>query len=239
MKAIMGTLLWTMLGVAMPAAAAPVDLEPFIALYAVKYGSMTVGDSRMELRPGAGPDGWIFESRADATGLARLFASGTLVQTSWIEVDGGQVRPMRFRFDDGMERSDEDIALEFDWSQKRVRGTSKGEQVDLATVAGLQDPVSIQVATMVALISGGRPGTIPMIDGPKVKYYDYEFQRNERLETPAGTFDTVVYTSTREGSSRVATMWLAPELGYMPVQLEQHRKGKRLFAMYLKKYVGG
>jgi hypothetical protein len=215
------------------------ELQPFTAEYAIKYSTLSVGGSRLELRRDDRPGRWILESRANASGLARLLAGGTLVQTSWLEVSGQGVRPLRFRFDDGMERRQEDSEFHFDWAAGRVTGIAKGEAVDVAAVPNLQDPVSIQVATMYALLAGRQPGQLPMIDGRKVKTYDYALLRRERLKTRAGTFDTVVYTSSRTGSERVTHMWLAPELGYLAVQVEQHREGKRLFAMYLEKYTAG
>jgi len=99
--------------------------------------------------------------------------------------------------------------------------------------------VSFQFAMMLALQNGREPGQLPMLDGRKLKLYDHTFLRKERVTTPAGSFDTVVYRSARPESSREAIMWLAPELGYLAVQVEQYRKGKRLFAMYMKKYTPG
>jgi len=217
-------------------AASAAGLRPFSVDYSVKYSSLSVGATRMELRRDTQPGRWIFESRANASGFARLLASGTLVQTSWLAVDEGRVRPLRFRFDDGMERASEDVSLDFDWDAGRVTGTAKGEPVDVATVPDLQDPVSLQVAIMAALQSGRQPGRQPMLEGRKIKTYDYQLVRRERLTTPAGSFDTVVYASSRAGSDRVTHMWLAPSLGYLAVQVEQYRKEKRLFAMYVEKY---
>lgn len=219
-----------------PAAAGAADLQPFVAEYSVKYAAFSVGGSRLELRRDSQPGRWIVESRADASGLARLVASGTLRQTSWIQVDGSRSRPLRFRFDDGMERSKEDVAIDFDWSAGRVTGTAKGEAVDVPTQPELQDPVSMQIATMLALQDGRQPGRQPMIEGTKIKVYDYQLLRSERLDTALGPLDTVVYSSSRQGSDRVTYIWLAPKLGYLSVRLEQQRDGKRLFAMYLQKY---
>lgn len=212
-------------------------LRPFAAEYAVKYSSLSVGNSRLELRRETEPGHWIVESRANARGLARLIASGTVLQRSWLVVEGATVRPLKFRFDDGMERTDEDVSLDFDWAAGRITGVAKGEPVDMATVPNAQDPVSIQIATMAALMGGGQPGEIPLIEGPKVKHYAYTFERAERLETGAGTFDTLVYRSAREGSDRETQLWLAPSLGYLAVRVEQHRKGRQLFSMYLKRYL--
>lgn len=236
---------WTMLAIAVIGSAAHAadpasGLTPFSARYQAKYGSLTVGDSLLELRRDREPGRWILESRADARGLARLLASGTLVQTSWLVVTERHVRPLRFRFDDGMERSDEDIALDFDWEHGRVQGTAKGETVDLALLPNAQDPVSSQIDAMVALLDGRKPEAFAMYDNHrKAKVYEYAYLRDERIQTDAGSFQTVVYSSSRPGSDRATHMWLAPALDYLPVQVESYRRGKRGFSMYLKKYTPG
>lgn len=225
-------------GAAQAAEVGPV-LQPFTAEYAVKYSSISVGDTRLELRRDAEPGQWAVESRANASGLARLIASGTVLQRSWFVVADGVVRPLRFRFNDGMDRTAEDVSLDFDWAAGRVLGVAKGEPVDMPIVPNAQDPVSIQIATMVALMGGAQPGEIPLIEGPRVKRYAYTFERAERVETAAGTYDTLVYRSAREGSDRETQLWLAPSLGYLAVRMEQQRKGRRLFSMILKRYVPG
>jgi hypothetical protein len=233
------TALATTLGLLLAGAAGAASLQPFVVEYQAKYTWMSVGDIRLELKREGRPGRWILETRGDATGLARLVANGTLVQTSWMQVEGDSVRPLKFRLDDGMERAKEDVSLEFDWQAARATGIAKGNPVDEKIPPNTQDPVSIQFAMMLALQNGQEPGQLPMIDGRKLKLYDHTFLRKERVKTPAGSFDTVVYRSARPESSREAVMWLAPELGYLAVQVEQYRKGKRLFAMYMQKYTPG
>ncbi|MGA0001276.1 MAG: DUF3108 domain-containing protein [Steroidobacteraceae bacterium] len=215
------------------------ELAPFVAAYEVKYANFEAGRSTLRLAPAEAPGQWRMESTADATGLARLVAGGTLTQVSTVEVRGEQVRPVRFSFDDGMSRVDEDIDLTFDWAGKHVRGKAKGEPVDLELVADLQDMVSVQLRVMLALQAGSMPATLPLIDSNKIKTYRYTEVRRERLKTAAGEFDTVVYESTRDGSDRITRSWLAPALGYLTVQMEQERRGRRLLSMYLQRYQPG
>jgi hypothetical protein len=224
------------LGMLATGTAGAAGLQPFVVQYQAKYTWLSVGDIRLELKRDAAPGRWILESRGDASGLARLVASAPLVQTSWIEVQAGQVRPIKFRFDDGSDRAKEDISIDFDWTAGRAAGTSKDRVVDVELPANAQDPVSFQLAMMIALQNGREPGQLPMIDGPKPAIYEQTFLRKETISTPAGTFDTLVYNSGRPGASRQTTMWLAPSLGYLAVQVEQYRKGKKLFAMYMQKY---
>jgi hypothetical protein len=214
-------------------------LQPFVAEYAVRYASMSVGSSRSELKRDSGTNRWIFESRASASGFGRLFASGTLVQTSWLVADAAGVRPLRFTFDDGMERRSEDVDLRFDWSNGRVSGSARGELVDLPLEPGLQDPVSSQVAMMLALLAGREPADLPMIDSDKIRQTEVRFERRESVTTPAGSFETLVYTNSRPGGQRVTRMWLAPSLQYLPVRMEQLRRGKLAFSMQLQRHGAG
>ena len=221
------------------AQAAGSPLVPFVAEYDVRYGSMAVGRSRTELGHGTMPDHWFIETRSNASGLARLIAGGTLVQRSDFVLDGTEIRPLRYGFDDGSRRSSEDVALDFDWAAGRVRGMADGAPVDLPLEAGLQDAASIQVLVQARLAHGREPGDVAMIEDDFVKYYQYTRLREERLQTALGEIDTVVYRSARAGRDRETLLWLAPELGWATVQAEQRRGGKRTFQTRIRSYTPG
>lgn len=215
------------------------QFAPYIAEYDVKYGSLSVGTSRTELRRATLPGEWLIESRTTASGLARLIAGGTLVQRSTFQVDDGAMRPLSYRFDDGMKRSEKDVTLDFDWAAGRVKGVSEGKPVDLASETGLQDAASMQAFVLLRLSGGEEPGIVPMIEKNKIKYYRYTLLRRERLKTALGVFDTLVYRSARDGKARETLLWYAPALGYVSVQAEQREDGKRLFQTYIKGYRPG
>lgn len=212
------------------------ELQPFTARFTLAYSSLPVGDLRLTLTRDTRPGHWVIQSRGGASGLWRLFYSATAVQTSWLAVKDGQVRPDRFVVDDGTKDKDKDISLHFDWSEGRVAGTSEGKPLDLPTVPNLQDPVSIQIATMVALLGGHQPGTLPMVNGDSIDKFEYTLLRKERIKTDAGEFDTEVYSSIAPDSKNVMYLWLAPKLNYLAVRVEKWRKGKKKFSLSLDKY---
>lgn len=234
----LGLLAAIVLGLAAAARADDGALEAFVADYDVRYGSMSVGSSRTELRR-ASLGRWELVSESKASGLARLVASGTLSQRSVFELEAADVRPMTYRFDDGTQRTGRDVALDFDWRDGRVRGTAENEAVDLPAGPGLQDAASIQAQVLLRLRSGAEPGLVAMIEKDYVKQYRYTLLRRERLKTAIGTLDTVVYRSAREGSSRETIFWYAPALGFTMVQAEQRRDGKRAFQTYIRSYQSG
>jgi hypothetical protein len=56
------------------------------------------------------------------------------------------------------------------------------------------------------------------------------------VKTKAGRYSAVGIQNQKEGSSRITTMWCVEELGYLPVIIEQHRKGKLKFRASLVSY---
>ena len=221
------------------AGAADDGLAPFVAEYNVKYGSLSVGTSRTKLIRAAAPNQWIIELRSTASGFAKLIAGGTLAQQSSFELDATGLRPLNYRFDDGTKRKARDVDLQFDWHNGRIMGTAEGSTVDLPVTVGVQDAASIQASVLFHLRRGIEPGTIAMIEKDRVKHYHYTLLRHERLPTALGVLDTVVYRSARDGSGRETLFWYAPALGYVTVQAEQHREGKRLFQTYIRRYQPG
>ena len=216
--------------------AAEAPLAPFVAEYDVRYGRMAVGSSRTELSRAAPPGRWIIESRSTATGIARVIASGTLKQRSTFDVDAAALRPQSYSFDDGTDRTNRDVMLEFDWGNGRVRGTAEDEPVELPVIPGLQDAASMQALVLARLRTGTEPGTVSMIEKDKIKHYRFTFLRRETLKTGIGEFETVVYRSARDGSDRETISWYAPKLGFTVVQAEQRSAGKRGFQTYIRKF---
>ena len=98
----------------------------------------------------------------------------------------------------------------------------------------------MQALVLARLRRGAEPGTIPMIEKDRVKVYRYTFLRRERLKTAIGEFDTLAYTSSREGSDRETISWYAPALGYAVVKAEQRIDGrKRGFQTLIRRYQPG
>jgi hypothetical protein len=215
------------------AADAAASLQPFSASYGVVWRGFNAGTTELELTRGA--DGrLVYVSRGNARGLFRAVFSEEITQTSWLEVNGRGVRPIRYRADDGSSNTKRDISLDFDWTTNRARGTAEDQAVDIALEPGVHAAMSIQIALLLDLLQGRKPGTYRMIDKDKIKEYAYTYQGEERLKTAVGEVDTVIYTSQRAGSKRMTRTWYAPSLGYVAVRGEQLKDGKREWVMDIR-----
>ena len=215
--------------------AAGTRLAPFTAIYDVSWRGITAGHSELELR--RGPDGQFeYSSRHIAGGLFRIVFPHPMTQDSRFVLDGTQVRPVSYRASDGSDAPEKTVSLEFDWKSMRVRGRSEGRPVDLELQPGTQDDMSVQIALMLDLRAGHVPPSFWLINKDEVQEYQYTREGEERISTPVGEFQAIVYRSQHAGSTRATRLWLAPELGYLPLRAEQTRKGKIEFAMRIQSY---
>ena len=89
------------------------------------------------------------------------------------------------------------------------------------------------------LRAGSEPGEIAMIEKDVIKHYRHTLLRREKLMTALGELDTVVYRSTRDGSSRETLTWHATALGFAVVQAQQLVKGKPGFQTRIRSYQPG
>jgi Protein of unknown function (DUF3108) len=209
------------------------QLEPYTARYQVSYRGLAGGQIEASLKPGSEPGIWVYETRAFPNFLGRLAISASAREHGTMEISPAGVRPLEFEFNDGSAEEAKDIRVRFDWAAGRVTGEADGEPFAYDVEPGTQDTASIQAAMLVELLAGRAPTGFPILAGGKLRQYRYWSEGTEKVTTPAGQYDTVIWASQREGSSRVSRVWHAPALGFVPVQAIQYRKGRPEFAMKL------
>jgi hypothetical protein len=220
---------------ALPADADPTagELEAYTASYQVSYRGIGGGQVESSLKPGGAPGIWLYSTRAYPNFLGRMAVSASAREQGTMLITGERVRPLAFEFNDGSAEDAKDVRLEFDWDAGKVTGTADGEQFTYDIEPGTQDTASVQAAMMVELLAGRAPTGFAIVAGGRLRQYRYWSEGTARITTPSGQYDTVVWASQRDGSSRMQRVWHAPELGYVPVQAIQYRKGKPELQMKL------
>jgi hypothetical protein len=96
--------------------------------------------------------------------------------------------------------------------------------------------VSIQYEVMQDLLNGEASARYTMFEVDRLRPVNITTLGEKRVEVPAGNFDVIGIQHQAEGSKRITTLWCARELGYLPVIIEQHRKGKLRVRATLMEY---
>ena len=128
------------------------------------------------------------------------------------------------------------VDLDFNWHSREVTGLIDGEDFQAALHGEVHDRVSLQYGLMYDLLSGGEHAEYFLQDAEELKQLSISDLGTKAVKVPYGRFNAIGIQHQRLGSSRLTTLWCVEELGYLPVVIEQHRKGKLRLRAVLTKY---
>ena len=216
---------------AMPSAGAS-ELTPHRAEYKVKI-SVVSGQLNTELK--TTDSGYVATHIIKPTGISRMITRGSMNVSSTFRADTDGVKPVTYHAVDTI-GDDPETHITFDWHTNEAIGTVGDEDVLLQLDGIAHDSVSIQYELMHDLLNGGPDNSYVLFDVDKMRVANVRNVGTKKFSTNAGEYEAVGIQHQKEGSSRVTTLWCAPELNYLPVIIEQHRKGKLKFRAMLTNY---
>jgi len=228
--------LWLPFGLACYAisAFAEPSLTPHTAEYKIR---ISVLGGKLSTQFQATETGYIAESVIKATGMSRLLARGSIREKSWFSEGDDGIQPMQYRSADTLSSDHQVVDLEFNWSSDEVTGLIDGEDFHAILNGGVHDRVSLQYGLMYDLLNGGERAEYLLQDAEELKTLSISNVGTKSVKVPFGNFDAVGVQHQKVGSSRVTTLWCVEELDFLPVIIEQHRKGKLRLRAVLTKYV--
>lgn len=202
-------------------AATDFDPEPFEASFDVEVRGFTVGETVWSVR--RSPDGFIYETRTKAVGLALMFGDRRVVERSEWKRFGDEVKPAKYDYERS-DRSDKNTAVVFDWKEGMVENTRNGQTSRVSVPVDTLDKLGYMLVLIEDLRAGKRSVSYRIADGKtRMKDYRLKVVGEERMNTALGTFDVLKIVRERKDDDRETTVWIAPALGFVPVRIE-HRE---------------
>jgi hypothetical protein len=208
-------------------------LTPYSAEYRVKI-SVLSGRLTTELRPLA--DGYEAVHVIEPQGLASVLKDGEINEQSRFAAQDGGIKATWYRSEDSLSSDETRAEVNFDWAASELSGTVNDEDVRIALDGIVHDRVAIQYQLMHDLLNGGPDERYVLFDIDEFKTLIVRNVGERNVSTPAGDFRAVGIQHQAENSSRITTLWCVEELGYLPVLIEQHRKGKLRMRAELRAY---
>jgi hypothetical protein len=195
----------------------------FEAEYSLSNGSLRLGTTRISLQ--RHQDGWRYRSVTTADGLVALFVPGRAVESTLLERAGDRLRPTAYlhREPDDEER----VTVDFDWADGTATARSEDGVQRFELQPDLRDGFSATLSLIHALAQGRERVSIPIIgdDGERERL-QFKVTGRETQEVPFGRFKTVRIERERKDSSRETVTWLAPELDWVAVRVDQRDDGE-------------
>jgi hypothetical protein len=202
--------------------------------YHVSWGGLGVGDMRIALKPAdrAGCYRYTAETRPTLL-VAALY--GAPNETSLFCVVDGQIRSQRF---ESVLPSDnkQSYWLNFDWDNLTVtdnKGRTRKIPPDAIDSFALQQAVRLWVAEHA---QDAQPpiAEFTMVDNKNLTHYKFKLSGQEKVETPAGTFQAMKLERI-DNPDKMGRFWVAPARDFMPVVIETKNGGKPTVRMELAK----
>ncbi len=209
--------------------------ESFEAVYALKKGFITFGETRRTLK-NLEQGRFSYESKTKPTGFAAFFVEGRVSEKSIWKFQDGHLQPLEFSYLNTGGGKKREVELKFDWQTKKVTNRVNGDPWTMVLTDGTLDKLLYQLSLMHDLAAGKEQMTYTIADGGKLKTYDIRVRGDEVIETPAGKFETVIVA--REGNERSTTMWCAKSLNYLPVKIQQIEADGNRFSAELSQVKG-
>lgn len=137
---------------------------------------------------------------------------------------GGQLLPVSYNFTRKGTGRDHYMLVNFAAKQAWVNYDNKKKVIKANEV--LFDPLSYQVQLRLDVMQGKSAFTYPTVVKGKLRQLDFEVVGEELLKLPYGKVNTIKLKRVRKNSKRETYIWLAKELNFILVRLQQIENGK-------------
>ena len=221
-------------------AAAASAIQTYQANYGVFYKDQWVGNSEFSVTQNNTRSTYTFKSTSRFRGVLSIISPNPISEVSEFTYDQGQIQPLVYSYDDGTWKGDGKYRVEFDWDNLLATTTLAYETIKSELTLGILDRGSMQVALMLDMQTSKRE-IYTLMDESGVSVYEYSTDGEELLETPLGTIITQKLIQQKQGSSRRTIIWVAQELNYLPIRIEQQRNGasQASFNLQTIEWLGG
>ncbi len=209
--------------------AQPDEFAPFEVEYEVGNNHINAGSAVLQLANDG--DEWIYSLITKPTGVFKLTGKGNIQEVSVFTVanttDNLEIKPQRYTYRQDKE-SRRSVDAWFDWGNNQLTYKRRGEEASETISGPLLDRLSVTLTVMDSLQRNDfEQIELNVFDNGRVKTMLFANEGVEKVKTLMGDLETIRVRSTAVGGGTRHTMtWFAPELGYVPVKIEQFKRDK-------------
>lgn len=197
-------------------------LTPYSADYDMERKGIGSAKATFSLEKNA--DGSMeYKSVLHPTGIAALLL-GDVTQTSDFKLVNGRPQSTNYRYSEKGKHASEET-IQFDWSgKKKATSTEDGKSRNADLTDNSVDVQLVQLLLASDAAAGKVPASYQIVDHGEATTYDAKALPDAKLRLQSGNYQSKVYLLsdvTNTDKHRTITVWMAPNLHYLPVQIQQ------------------
>jgi hypothetical protein len=204
-------------------------LKPFSASYTADWKQLPVSGTASRSLEATGNDQWKLSFEA-----SMLVAS--LTEQSILRFENAALLPQSYLYERSGLGKGKKIEHSFDWKDKQVVGSDRGNPVRLPLNRGMLDKSSYQLALQYDVAAGKQSMSYQVVDGDEVETYDFRVLGEEVVRTKAGMVDAIKVERVRDPTqtTRKTVLWFAKDWNYLLVRLHQVETDGKEYQIMLK-----
>ena len=152
-------------------------------------------------------DHYTLTSTTTPLGLLAVFKPEKVFLSSSGLITKQGLRPQHFNHKRGVDASKE-ISAEFDWATQQLTLIHQAQRAQLALPEGTQDRLSAMYQFMFLRLENVATLDFPMTNGNKLDSYHYAIGARQKIDTPAGKFDSRYLDSQGKPGESRTEIWL-------------------------------
>lgn len=217
-------LFWALLA---PARAA--NLEPITSVYkaTLEKGVPFNGKATRSLKP-----------RPDGTWEYRFLVESMVADIDEVLIlrwENDRVVPLSYDYQlRGWAIKNRRIQQTFDWANNKVSADVRGRKSTFDVPPGTLDKLGFQLQLMQDLKAGKTHVEYSIADRDRIRTYEFEVLRSERLNTEQGEVQTLLVERVRSPEKKREThMWFVPDWNHLLVRLVQIEEDGTRYEIYM------
>ncbi len=206
----------------------PSDFE---ATYRVNKYDTTIAEMKLTLEQT--DNSIVYKSHSETRGLAAIFSSEEINETSHLlwnaDLRTPHLHKYQYQRKNKKKRNQQFI---LDWSDNNtalVKGAFGNNTFQLEIKDYVWDRLFVQLVIASDLQEAekiNKKYSYNIIDNAHLTQYHFEYIINEKINIDNNSYETVKFKRTHASGNRITYFWLSKELHYLPVRIEQYRKGE-------------
>ncbi len=192
----------------------------FTAVYDLSLMTVYIGTATRQLE--VGENQLTYHSVARPDGLAKMFVSDVITETSHMDYRNGIITPRDYHYIQSGGDEEKDEQVNFGWKDKTLRLSRENKSFPLEKNS--YDVLSFQIALMQELQQQHKSFIFHVADHRNFHTFNAKVVSEEKITTPAGEFKVLKVDALDPDSGKRFVLWCAPKLDYLPVRVEYTKK---------------
>ena len=174
-----------------------------------------------------------YETITRPSGFWRVIIDGSILEKSTFSLKNGVIQSKTYNLTDTIRSKPRQSSAIFDWDNMLLSGHYKDRKFELPLNNYVIDRVALQIAIILNSQQGNNSSEYYILDRDKLLKVQVNNKEIVNIRVPFGEFDALKIDHASEASDSINSLWLAPELGYIPIKIAQKKDGKTVFSASL------